>query len=149
MGNNTPSVVKWDGRFLSLAEHVAQWSKDPSTKVGAVIVRPDRTIASVGYNGFPRGVNDHPDLYADREQKYRRVVHAEINAAVSAATDIRGFTLYTWPFLPCERCAVQIIQYGISRVVAPRFDNPRWDFTLTRSLFAEANITCVEIDPAP
>ena len=52
---------KWDRRFLALAEHVADWSKDPSTKTGAVIVRPDRTIASMGYNGFPRGMADTDD----------------------------------------------------------------------------------------
>jgi len=49
----------WHDRFFAMADLVGSWSKDPSTKVGAVIIRPDRTIASVGYNGFPRGVEGH------------------------------------------------------------------------------------------
>lgn len=48
-------LSKWDERFIELARLVATWSKDPSTKVGAVIVRPYRTVASVGFNGFARG----------------------------------------------------------------------------------------------
>ena len=64
---------KWDRRFLELANFVASWSKDPSTKVGAVIVRADRTVASMGFNGFPRGVLDHEGRYADRATKYAMV----------------------------------------------------------------------------
>lgn len=67
--------LKWDRRFLRLAQEVASWSKDPSTKTGAVIVRPDKTIAAIGYNGFPRGCDDAPELYAHRETKLSRVVH--------------------------------------------------------------------------
>ncbi len=111
--------AKWDRRFLGLAAHIATWSKDPSSQVGAVIVRPDRTIASAGFNGFPRGMRDDPELYEDRGSKYSRVIHAEMNAIVHATEKLRGFTLYTWPYVPCDRCAVIIIQAGIERVVAP------------------------------
>ena len=69
-------MADWHQRFLALAAHVGSWSKDPSTKVGAVIVRNDRTIVSVGYNGFPRHCDDDPELYADRTKKYPRTVHA-------------------------------------------------------------------------
>jgi dCMP deaminase len=112
-------VKVWDRRFLALAEHVSTWSKDPSTKVGAVIVRPDRSIASLGYNGFPRGMSDFEAVYNDREEKYSRVVHGEINAILAAREPLHGYTLYTWPFAPCDRCAVQVIQAGIKRVVCP------------------------------
>ena len=111
--------MKWDDRFLKLAQHVSQWSKDPSTKVGAVIVRPDRTIASVGYNGFPRGMDDNPTLYYHREIKYERMVHAEMNAILNAKEPLEGHTLYIWPMFTCDRCAVHVIQSGIKRVVAP------------------------------
>ena len=116
---------KWDKRFLGLAEHIAQWSKDPSTKVGAVIVKPDRTIVSTGYNGFPRSMSDDPDLYADRDIKYSRIIHAEVNAILSARGSIEKCTLYTWPFPTCDRCSVLVIQAGISRVVAPKLIEPR------------------------
>lgn len=111
---------KWDRRFLALAQHISMWSKDPSTKCGAVIVRPDRTIASLGYNGFPRGIDDSPSTYAERELKYSRVVHAEMNAILNCTERPQGMTLYTFSngWGPCcDRCAVHIIQAGIARIV--------------------------------
>lgn len=114
---------KWDRRFLELARHISAWSKDPSTKVGAVIVRPDRTIASVGYNGFPRGMDDDPEIYANRELKLKRVVHAEMNAILNAQEPLKGCTLYVWApsYGPtCERCAPHVIQTGITRVINQR-----------------------------
>lgn len=110
---------KWEHRFLDLAKLVASWSKDPSTKVGAVITREDRTIVSVGYNGFPRGMPDEEHSYLDREDKLSRVIHAEVNASISARESLKGCTLYTWPFLSCDRCFVQLAQAGITTVIAP------------------------------
>jgi dCMP deaminase len=111
---------KWNNRFLALAEHIATWSKD-STQVGAVIVRPDKTIASVGYNGFPRYCDDSPDILADRELKYSRTIHAELNAVLNAPERLQGYSLYvSKPSLygpTCDRCACFIIQAGITRVV--------------------------------
>lgn len=107
---------KWDLRFLALAEHIAQWSKDPRTKVGAVIVDDLNRIVSVGYNGFPRGVTDSPELYDAREMKLLRVVHAETNAILNANKSVSGCKLYlTLP--PCHECAKVIIQSGITQVI--------------------------------
>ncbi len=106
----------WDKRFLSLAQHIAGWSKDPSTKCGAVIVRGKR-IVSLGFNGFPAGTRDDQSLYLDREEKYRRVIHAEQNAMAFANCDLTGCTIYVWPFHPCSQCAAMIVQRGVSRVV--------------------------------
>jgi len=78
-------AAKWDVRFLELALHISQWSKDPSTKVGCVVVGPDREIRSTGFNGFPRGINDSIDRLSDREQKYPLICHAEENAIMHAA----------------------------------------------------------------
>lgn len=128
--------LKWDKRFLTLAEHVAPWSKDPSTKVGAVIIRPDRTVASIGFNGFPKGMSDSVELYEDRETKYDRVIHAEINAILNAMEPVCGYTLYTWPFFTCSRCSVHIIQAGISRVVSPKLPYgllSRWGQSLSKA----------------
>jgi dCMP deaminase len=104
---------KWHNRFFDLANLVGSWSKDPSTKVGAVIVRPDRTIASVGYNGFPRGVED---TYTTREDKLLRTVHAEANAILAAREPLHGYSLYVTPLHPCANCAALIIQAGIKFV---------------------------------
>lgn len=112
-------IEKWDRRFLTMAEMVASWSKDPSTKCGAVITI-DRRVVSVGFNGFPIGTDDDEKIYANREEKYRRVVHAEVNAITLSKCDLRGATLYSVPrgYGPsCERCAGVIIQAGIKRIV--------------------------------
>ena len=77
-------ITPWDRRFLGLAAHIATWSKDPSTKVGAVIVRPNKTIVSVGFNGLPRGVDDLDSRYNERALKYAMTVHAEANARLRA-----------------------------------------------------------------
>lgn len=118
------TATKWDRRFLDLAYEISKWSKDPSSKVGAVIVRPDKTIAALGYNGFPRGMDDSPELYNDRNIKYARVVHGEINAILSSREPLKGYTLYTVPFFTCDRCAVQVIQAGITHVVSPFCSDP-------------------------
>ena len=105
---------KWDLRFLDLAQHIAQWSKDPSTKVGAVIVRPDKTICSVGYNGFPRGIEDTEERLNNRDLKYPCMVHAEMNAILNSKESLDGYILYisspTYFAPTCDRCAVHIIQ---------------------------------------
>ena len=136
----------WNERFLRLAEHVARWSKDPSTKVGAVIVRPDRTIVSLGYNGFPRGVGDAEYRYMNRDTKYAMVVHGDMNAILNAREPLHGCTMYVVPMPPCSTCAGAIIQAGIVRVVAQKTTNPRWqeNFLHTRTMFAEAGVTLQE-----
>lgn len=151
------SLVKWDLRFLDLAATIAAWSKDGSTKCGAVIVRPNRSIASVGFNGFPRGMNDNPEIYSDphlRNLKYSRVIHAEMNAVLSAMEPLHGFTCYvTTPV--CDRCAVHLIQAGISRVVWPISRDPgfagRWAESLksSRAYFNEAGVEYSEYEREP
>lgn len=136
--------ILWDQRFLELAQHIAQWSKDPSTKCGAVIARNKRVI-SMGYNGFPQQVNDCTARYENRELKYKMVLHAEVNALMFAQQDLAGCTLYVWPMPPCSRCACQIIQAGIKRVVSiepTQEQKERWgeDFEITRMMFKEAEV---------
>jgi dCMP deaminase len=137
------SSNKWDARFLRLAQVVSSWSKDPSTKVGAAIVRDDHTLVSVGYNGFPRGCDDDVALYEDRPTKYMRIVHAEVNAILTAREPVAGCTLYVWPLQPCAACTGVIIQSGIKRVVAYMKDEPgQWanQFNVARKMCEEAGI---------
>jgi dCMP deaminase len=144
-------LPKWDRRFIEMAAMVASWSKDPSTKCGAVIVRPDRTVASVGFNGFPMGCDDDPLIYEDREEKYGRVVHAEVNAILHAREPLHGYAIYTWPAgwgPSCDRCSSCIIQAGIRRVVHIRDDSEfaaRWKDAAERGLqmYAEAGVEVV------
>ena len=112
---------KWDARFLDLAKHISDWSKDPSTKVGCVVVGEDREIRSTGFNGFPRGIEDTAARLNDREKKYPMICHAEENAIMHAARigiSLKSCTAYvTWP--PCSRCARSLIQAGVREVVYP------------------------------
>ena len=100
---------KWDIRFLDMAQLVSTWSKDPSTKVGAVIVDPNNRVVSVGYNGFAKGVSDDNRL-DNRETKYKMIVHAECNALIFAQRPLTECAIYTYPFMPCPKCASMIIQ---------------------------------------
>lgn len=115
--NSFPLTDRWLDHFMEMCKLVSTMSKDPSTKVGSVIVRPNRTIVSTGYNGYPRGCND--DDYSNRERKYQRVVHAEMNALLMAKERLDGYTLFVWPLPPCDRCIPHIIQSGISTIVVP------------------------------
>ena len=82
---------KWDHRFLALAEHISNWSKDPSTQVGAVITHTrSKRVVSMGFNGFPAGVEDTRERLDDRETKYEMVVHAEQNALMFAGDRAEG-----------------------------------------------------------
>lgn len=135
---------------MELAKLVASWSKDPSTQTGAVIVRPDRTIIAVGYNGFPKGLNDEARLYANREWKYSRIVHCEMNAVLNAKQSVEGCTLYTYPFASCDRCAVHMIQAGIKTCVFPKLPKKlekRWKESVakTKMYFGEAGVKWREI----
>ena len=134
-------MSNWDSRFLELARLVSTWSKDPSTQVGAVITR-DKFVVSLGFNGHPKGVADTLDRLENREVKYRTIIHAEINAILTAKQDLEGCTIYLWPFMPCSQCGAAIVQAGIKRVVAPPSDNDRWaeSFRFTTEMFSEAGV---------
>lgn len=139
-------MPKWDLRFLDLAKLVSGWSKDPSTKVGAVIVDGDNRVVSIGYNGFPIGIDDDDDRLNNRELKYKMIIHAECNALMFANTNLVGYTMYTYPFMPCPKCASMIIQSGITRVVSYENKISRWenDFEISRELFHQSKIECLE-----
>jgi dCMP deaminase len=156
---------RWDRHFLDLSCLVARMSKDPSTRVGAVIVGPDREVRSTGFNGLPRGIADTPERLEDRDTKLRLIVHAEANAILNAArigVSVKGCTLYlaatdsnnggpVWGGAPCTRCTVEVIQAGIAEVVSyPAKGVPsRWqeDIAAAGELLIEAGIRYREVEP--
>ncbi len=107
----------WDQWFLGMAAYVATASKDPSTKVGAVLVNSDRKIIGTGYNGFPKKIKDHEHRLLDKDYKHPVIIHAEANAIYNAIQSPAGATIYS-TFFPCPSCAAMLIQNGIKRVVA-------------------------------
>ena len=134
-------MSKWSERFMALAEHVATWSKDPSTQVGCVIVDKQNRVVSLGFNGFPRGVKDDALRYATRETKLLFVAHAERNALDNAPLSVEGCTLYS-PLLPCNECAKSIIQKGIKKVISyePPEEREHFHWDITRKMFQEAGV---------
>ena len=141
--------LKWDRRFLGLANHISAWSRDPSTKVGAVITK-NKKIISVGFNGFPQRMPDFKEHYDNREEKYSRVVHGEVNALLFAGQSVEGCTLYTTPFMPCDRCFVTMVQAGIIRFVFPKATEDqitRWGpaFEKVRRYASECQVELVEL----
>jgi dCMP deaminase len=139
--------VDWDRRFLELCDHVAQWSKDPRTKVGACVVDNRKRVVSMGYNGFPRGINDSQERYSDRDTKLLFVAHAERNALDNAPLMVDGYTLYS-TLEPCFECTKSIIQKGITKVVTygpPNLDG-RFKWDITRTMLQEAGIPVVYVE---
>ena len=136
---------KWDARWLEIAGVVSTWSKDPSTKIGAIAVK-DKRLVSTGYNGFPRGIQDYDDRWNNREEKYKYVVHAEMNCIYNANyhnQSLKGSTMYIVGLPVCHECAKGIIQAGVVRVVAEFKDAPlKWarSTEITEKMFKEAGI---------
>ncbi len=133
-----PPLSKWTRRFLSLADLVASWSKDESTKVGAVIADSRNRVVSLGFNGFPHGVNDES---LPRERKLLRTIHAEENAIMFAQRDLTGCAIYVTHH-PCGPCAAKIAQAGITRVVVARHMHDKWAAASAEAalIFQEAGV---------
>ena len=141
----------WDLRYLKLAEHMSTWSKD-STGIGSVAIGDQGQVLAQGYNGFPRGVKDSQERYDVKEDKYKFVVHSEMNVIYNASyngVSLRDSTLYVWGLPVCSECAKGIIQTGIKRVVMssrdristlPLSDKWKESFDLTKTLFDEAGV---------
>ena len=141
-------ALKWHKRFLEIAEFISTWSKDPSTKVGAVIADKDNRIVSTGYNGFPKSVKDTLERYKNRDVKYKIILHAEENAIAYAKRDLTDCTLYISGLPPCAHCASLIIQSGVKRVVVRKQQIPeRWEesMQLSKQILKEAKVKLIEI----
>ena len=143
---------KWSERYLNLAKEVSTWSKDPSKKIGAIAVGSKGQVLSQGYNGFPRGIRDNDKRLNDRPEKYKYVVHGEMNCIYNACnngTSLDGATLYVYGLPVCCECAKGVIQVGIKKVVMQYPEAvPQWEesFKTTEQMFKEAGITCMRYD---
>lgn len=144
---------KWAGRMLKLAKEVASWSKDQSTKVGAVITTPDGAPMSWGFNGMPMGIDDDIPERNVRPLKYKWYCHAERNAMDLAPRNLDGCVMFV-TFSPCSNCAQSIIQRKIKTVVvdanftADKMPE-RWqdDMKIAVEMFAEAGVELVAAYP--
>ncbi|MGH8546140.1 MAG: deoxycytidylate deaminase [Gammaproteobacteria bacterium] len=113
-----PYVEDWDQYFLGIARAVAQKSKDPNCRVGAVIVSPDYLVLSTGFNGLARGVYDDEHLLETVDEKLKWICHAEANAISNAArsgVSVMDSTIFVTKF-PCFLCCNAIVQAGVTRI---------------------------------
>lgn len=139
-------MTLWDDRYMALALHVAQWSKDPSTQVGAVVVGKDRRKIALGYNGLPPGIRDDGRLL-DKTTKYALIQHAERAVLDNAQFDLTGGTLVV-TMHPCNECAKSIVSKGITKVICPQpafrepwLESAKWAI----ALFKEAGVELVYV----
>ena len=125
-----------------MAKVVASWSKDPSTKCGAVIVDKYNHVVSIGYNGFPQGIIDSDELLKDRPTKLAMTIHAERNALIFAKQDLHECTLYTYPMQCCSECMAMMIQAGITRHVSTSHTPTKWQdsFLIAQNMMNEAGV---------
>ena len=138
---NRPS---WDQTFMDVAKTIARRSKDPSHKVGAVIVK-NKCIVATGYNGDPRDFRYEFDW--NTPEKYDYVIHAEVNAIANAVyngagNSIKDSDVYL-TLSPCNKCILQLIQFGVKRVF---FLEKYKDFELTQKIADNADIQLIQVD---
>ena len=131
MQNNLPSIPSWDEYFMRHVYLSATKSKDPRTKIGAILVRDGRHIISEGYNGIPKGVCDCKPERFERPEKYNWFEHAERNsvyvcARYGIASD--GTTMYTQG-IPCINCTRAVVQAGIKELVVHKQWEDNYDST--------------------
>lgn len=145
---------KWHNRFMEMAELVATWSKDASTKVGAVVVGENKEIRSTGYNGMVRGIDDNIPERSERPVKYDFFEHAERNAVYNACligASLKGCVIYVTA-MPCPDCARAIIQSGIKMVITKKLppidkNTPKGTWrdkvVYSEQMFKEAGVECL------
>lgn len=107
---------EWDEYFMKIAETVATRSKDPSSKMGCVIVDPKNRVVSLGYNGMLQGADESKMTLSERPMKYYFAIHSEMNALIFAHQDLAGCTIYN-RVATCENCLKYCLQAGIKRFV--------------------------------
>ena len=118
-------MVSWDDLFMTMVYLVASKSKDQNTHIGAVVVGPKNEVRSVGYNSFPRGLNDDAPERQLRPEKYFWFEHAERNAIYNATlmgVSLDDCRMYT-NGIPCMDCARAVTQSGINEVIVDK----EWD----------------------
>ena len=144
-------MKKWADRYMKLAQVISTWSKDPSTKVGAIVVGHNGEILSQGYNGFPRKIKDTDYRLNNRSEKYKYIIHAEMNAIFNASLNgvsLQNASIYIYGLPICHECAKGIIQVGIKKVIIDKQIKDNWQESceIAQKMLIEAGITIIEIN---
>lgn len=105
----------WTDYFLGLAKVVAQRSHDIHTQHGCIITDQNRRILGVGYNGFPKQLDDSV-LPTSRPEKYNWMIHAERNALSNCIVRPDNGIAYVTGQC-CNDCVMSLWQEGITEVI--------------------------------
>lgn len=134
--------MSWDKYGLEIAKAASYRSEDPYLKVGACVLRIDRSIISIGYNGAASGVDID---WGDRDSRRSYVIHAEINALRYCTPDqTRGGYMYITHH-PCLECIKVIASYGIDTVTySELIDNSIYDLGAIKNMAQEYNIKLIQ-----
>ena len=141
---------KWHERFMGIAQYVAAWSKQKHP-IGAVIVGKDHNIISTGYNGFPNKIKDTAARLKDKILSRELCIHAEQNAILHAKRDLTDCSLYVYGSMCCSKCALLIIQSGITHIyykdLPEHTVSEYWkqDFELSKKLLKEAGVKLIQM----
>lgn len=131
----------WEETFFSIAKTISLRSKDPRTKVGAVLVK-NNCIIGTGYNGDPR--NFKYEFNWNTEEKYKYVIHAEMNAIANACyngCEVKDSEMYL-TLSPCNECIKLLVQFGVKKVY---FLEKYKDFELTEHIAKNSNLELIEV----
>lgn len=143
-------ILSWDQYFIALAKISGMRSKDPNTKVGAVLVNDANRVIGLGYNGMPKGNDDDFTWKRDGDKlnnKYAYVVHAEMNAILNAIKYVENSRLYVSLF-PCSNCAKFVVQAGVKEIV---YEDDKYaetdDDKIAKQIFNKSNVKLRKITP--
>lgn len=140
-------------KFLYLTDKIALRSKDPSTKVGAILLNKDESSPrSFGYNGMPRGLDDKNPERNERPEKYLWYEHAERNAIYNIAREaLEGHIIFSTRF-PNMEGARAIVSSGLSKLIVNKVDKEnlskeeKENYLKVKTLFSETKVQLIEID---
>lgn len=141
LAKRNPTLTK-DQYCMKLIEVEKELSEDPGTQMGACIVDKNGILISLGHNRSPKGFDDMPwNKESDNPlyNKYLYAVHAERDAIANACRQgksVEGATIYISNF-PCNECAIEIVNFGISEVVYVTDNYANADFTKAAKLILE------------
>ena len=103
--------LSWEEYALELAEVASKRSEDPYVKVGACVLRHDNSVAGLGYNGAPPNIDIN---WEDRDERRKRVIHAEVNALRYTSPNECRFLACT--LLPCNDCLKMVASFNIKYI---------------------------------
>ena len=143
-------------KYFKLASYTAHtFSKDPSTKVGCILLKPGSLqILSIGYNGFPRGVDETDASRWERPIKYSFVEHSERNCLYNACRSgtCTDNSIAVTTLFPCCDCCRALIQAGVKTIISqtPDYSNPQWgsDYQISEIMLLEAAVQVITLDAA-